>query len=83
MLQLCLQNVISGKSNTKFYKSLNKREKNLTFPRASRPLSKKRITPRIEKKKPKPRRPNPISAYQNQIFKVKSQISVQFIANLS
>uniref|UniRef100_A0A2P2K6V7 Uncharacterized protein n=1 Tax=Rhizophora mucronata TaxID=61149 RepID=A0A2P2K6V7_RHIMU len=34
--------------------------KSLTFPKASKPLSKKSSTPRNEKKMPKPIRPNPI-----------------------
>lgn len=38
----------------------------LTFPRASKPLSKKRMIARKVKKMPKPMRPNPISANKRQ-----------------
>lgn len=41
-------------------------KKGLTFPKASKPLSKKRITPRKVKKIPKPMRPNPTPAKINQ-----------------
>lgn len=37
--------------------------KRLTFPKASNPLSKKRITPKNVKNKPKPISPSPTSAF--------------------
>lgn len=40
----------------------------LTFSRASKPLSKKRIIARNVKKKPKPMSPNPISAKEKRRF---------------
>lgn len=39
-----------------------KQKESLTFPKASKPLSKKRIAPRNEKKMPNPMRPKPTSA---------------------
>lgn len=44
-------------------KLINCHNTKLTFPIASKPLSKKNITPRNEKNIPKPVNPNPISVH--------------------
>lgn len=49
--------LVTAESNIKLWKRL-------TFPKASNPLSKKRITPKNVKKKPKPISPSPTSAFQ-------------------
>lgn len=51
--------------------------KKLTFPKASKPLSKKRITPSNENKMPNPIRPKPISAILQNNLRYKTHIFLQ------